>query len=112
MIIISDPENKAPLPVKTLTLLFGLTSTEARLAFALANGNSLTEAADQHRVRHELKAHTNRPGESLRLLNGLIGPLRLSHKLEGLPLSYPTWGMTGTRDYRMITQLPSLGVTS
>ena len=85
MIIISDPENKAAIPAETLTVLFGLTPAEARLAIALANGNSLTEAADRHRVRHEtarkqlksifIKTHTNRQGELLRLLNGLIGPL-------------------------------------
>jgi DNA-binding CsgD family transcriptional regulator/PAS domain-containing protein len=85
MIIVCDPENKAPVPAETLTLLFGLTPAEARLAIALANGNSLIEAADRHRVRHDtarkqlksifFKTHTNRQGELLRLLNGLIGPL-------------------------------------
>lgn len=85
MIIISDPENKIPVPAETLTSLFGLTAAEARLAIALANGHSLTEAADRHSVRHETarkqlknifqKTHTNRQSELLRLLNGLIGPL-------------------------------------
>jgi DNA-binding CsgD family transcriptional regulator/PAS domain-containing protein len=85
MIIVSDPENNPPVRTETLKLLFGLTTAEARLAVALANGNSLTETADRHMVRHEtarkqlksifLKTHTNRQGELLRLLNGLIGPL-------------------------------------
>ncbi|MCU1314406.1 MAG: helix-turn-helix transcriptional regulator [Acidobacteriaceae bacterium] len=85
MIIITDPENKTRVPVETLALLFGLTPAEGRLAIALANGDSLTDAADLHRVRHETarkqlksifqKTHTNRQGELIRLINGLIGPL-------------------------------------
>jgi DNA-binding CsgD family transcriptional regulator len=84
MVIITDPENRTRVPAETLALLFGLTPAEGRLAIALANGDSLTDAADRHSVRHETarkqlksifqKTHTNRQGELIRLINGLIGP--------------------------------------
>ena len=85
MLIIADPDTKAAVPAEILGYLFGLTPAESRLATALANGLSLIEAADQHRVQHDTarkqlkavfaKTHTNRQGELIRLVHSLVRPV-------------------------------------
>lgn len=81
-VFITDPELKSGHSAALLTRLYGLTPAEARLAAVLAQGASLTEAADQLRVtRHTAKTHlksifvktgARRQAELVRLL--LLGP--------------------------------------
>jgi DNA-binding CsgD family transcriptional regulator len=77
-IFVTDPESRIEPPVKVFGRLFGLTPAEARLAGALMQGNSLTEAAEEfhlsrNTVRSQLrrileKTGTARQGELIRLL--------------------------------------------
>ena len=81
---IQDPDRKSATPVEIFQSLFGLTFAEARLALALLNGDSLSDAAELHRVslatvRSQLKSifhktETRRQGELVRLLAGAYYP--------------------------------------
>jgi hypothetical protein len=57
ILLVGDPEKETVIPAKVLSLLYGLTPAEARLALALLNGNSLAEAAELHGTS-ELTART------------------------------------------------------
>jgi DNA-binding CsgD family transcriptional regulator len=84
IVFINDPEQKAALPSELLRMLFGLTSSEARLAISLLDGNSLSEAALLHEVGQETvrsqvksifqKTGTKRQEELMQLLVGLHSP--------------------------------------
>jgi DNA-binding CsgD family transcriptional regulator len=84
LLFISDPEQKAAAPSEILQVLFGLTSAEARLAIALLDGRSLSEAAECHNVSLETvrsqikslfqKTGTRRQGELVRLLASVSYP--------------------------------------
>ncbi len=84
IVFINDPEQKAALPSEVLRMLFGLTTSEARLAVTLLEGSSLSEAALIHEVGQETvrtqvksifqKTGTKRQGDLIRLLAGLTGP--------------------------------------
>jgi DNA-binding CsgD family transcriptional regulator len=89
ILLVGDPEKETVIPAKVLSLLYGLTPAEARLALALLNGNSLAEAAELHgtselTARTQLKTvfqktDTRRQAELVRLLAGL----QLSRALPG-----------------------------
>jgi len=80
VLFITDPEREASPPTEWLRQLYDLTCAEARLAVALANGASLTEAAEQfHVARNTVRTHlqramnktgTCRQGELIRLVMG------------------------------------------
>jgi DNA-binding CsgD family transcriptional regulator/PAS domain-containing protein len=84
IVFINDPEQKAALPTEVLRMLFGLTTSEARLAITLLEGNSLSEAAQLHEVGQETvrsqvknifqKTGTKRQGELMQMLTALTCP--------------------------------------
>jgi DNA-binding CsgD family transcriptional regulator len=86
-IFVSDPEGRIEPSDKLLGKLFGLTPAEARLAGALMQGNSLTDAADEfHLSRNTVRAQlrsilnktaTRRQGELMRLLWSSPAQLKL-----------------------------------
>jgi DNA-binding CsgD family transcriptional regulator len=53
LVLIRDPDRIRPLPDHVLATLFGLTPAEAKLAAALAQGESLSEYADRARIARE-----------------------------------------------------------
>ena len=81
IVFISDPEDRPALRSEILHKLYGLTQAESRLALALLEGKTLSEAADAHRVGYETvrsqlkntlhKTGTTRQAEMIRLLSSL-----------------------------------------
>jgi DNA-binding CsgD family transcriptional regulator/PAS domain-containing protein len=53
IVFVNDPDREIPLPESVLKSLFNLTPAEVRLALALADGKSLADVADAHRVSFE-----------------------------------------------------------
>ena len=81
LVVVHDPASQRPVGAETLTSLYGLTETEARLASALSGGHSLESAAvllhvQPSTVRAHLKAvfrkvGVNRQQDLVRLLASL-----------------------------------------
>ena len=51
-VVITDPENKTPLPHHQLRTAFGLTAAEAKLAALLAAGEELRSAAEKLEITY------------------------------------------------------------
>jgi DNA-binding CsgD family transcriptional regulator len=87
LMLMTDPAAKRPVGARQLQQLFGLTSTEARLARTLAQGISLRGYADdigiaEGTARVQLKSvfaktSTHRQPELVALLSSLAGPFKL-----------------------------------
>jgi DNA-binding CsgD family transcriptional regulator len=78
LVFISDPDQKTPATAETLRTLFRLTGAEVKLAAALLEGKSLTEAANLNQVgretvRSQLKSILHKTGT--RRQSALIGLL-------------------------------------
>jgi DNA-binding CsgD family transcriptional regulator len=90
IVLIRDREMKTTMPAEALAMLYDLTPAEARLALTLLDGNSLAEAADQHKIAEQTartqlkkifqKTSTRRQGELIRLLAGIAATFPLRSK--------------------------------
>jgi DNA-binding CsgD family transcriptional regulator len=83
IVFIGNPDRRASFPGDILRKTYGLTSAEVKLAMALVEGRSITEAAAENHVAKEtvrsqlksifLKTETRRQGELVSLLASLPG---------------------------------------
>ncbi len=81
LLVVSDPQARAPLTSEQLQTLFGLTPAEARVAIALAEGKALDEVAEDSQVsintvRYQLKrtlekTGTRRQAELVKTINAM-----------------------------------------